>query len=221
MEMVWEWKSRWLQHGVGGAAMRANCLTLNTGWDPRPHWKIQERLPKGQEDFAEHSKNSRSQPCARGWGRKRRAGKTFWVKIIAYGLPCSSDGNESACSAGDPGLIPGLRRFPGEGNGNPLQYSCLENSMDRGTWRATVHRVAKSWTWLSHKGASSQGCGFSSGHVWMWELDYKESWASKNWCFWTVVLDKTLESSLDCKEIQPVHPKGCFLKQYSIRKLSR
>ena len=50
--------------------------------------------------------------------------------------------------------------------------------------------------------------GFSSGHVWMWELDYKESWAPKNWCFWTVVLEKTLESPLDCKEIQPVHPKG-------------
>ena len=55
---------------------------------------------------------------------------------------------------------------------------------------------------------SSQGYGFSSGHVWMWELDYKESWALKNWCFWTVVLEKTLESPLDCKEIQPVHPKG-------------
>ena len=50
--------------------------------------------------------------------------------------------------------------------------------------------------------------GFSSGHVWMWELDYKESWAPKNWCFWTVVLEKTLESPLDCTEIQPVHPKG-------------
>ena len=49
---------------------------------------------------------------------------------------------------------------------------------------------------------------FSSSHVWMWELDYKESWALKNWCFWTVVLEKTLESPLDCKEIQPVHPKG-------------
>ena len=47
-----------------------------------------------------------------------------------------------------------------------------------------------------------------SSHVWMWELDYKESWAPKNWCFWTVVLEKTLESCLDCKEIQPVHPKG-------------
>ena len=55
---------------------------------------------------------------------------------------------------------------------------------------------------------SSQGYGFSSSHVWMWDLDYKESWAQKNWCFWTVVLEKTLESPLDCKEIQPVHPKG-------------
>ena len=50
--------------------------------------------------------------------------------------------------------------------------------------------------------------GFSSGHVWMWELDYKESWVLKNWCFWTVVLEKALESPLDCKEIQPAHPKG-------------
>ena len=54
---------------------------------------------------------------------------------------------------------------------------------------------------------SSQSYGFSSSHVWMWELDCKESWALKNWCFWTVVLEKTLESPLDCKEIQPVHPK--------------
>ena len=54
---------------------------------------------------------------------------------------------------------------------------------------------------------SSQSYGFSSSHVWMWELDYKESWAPKNWCFWTVVLEKTLESPLDCTEIQPVHPK--------------
>ena len=51
-------------------------------------------------------------------------------------------------------------------------------------------------------------CDFSSSHLWMWESDYKESWALKNWCFWTVVLEKTLESPLDCKEIQPVHPKG-------------
>ena len=55
---------------------------------------------------------------------------------------------------------------------------------------------------------SSQGYGFSSGHVWMWELDCEESWVLKNWCFWTVVLEKTFESPLDCKEIQLVHPKG-------------
>ena len=60
---------------------------------------------------------------------------------------------------------------------------------------------------LPNKGPSSQGCGFSSGHVWMWELDCEEIWAPKNWCFWTVVLKKTHESSLDCKEVQPVHPK--------------
>ena len=59
-----------------------------------------------------------------------------------------------------------------------------------------------------NKGPSSQGYGFSSGHVWMWELDFEESRALKNWCFWTVLLEKTLESPLDCKEIQPVHPKG-------------
>jgi len=61
--------------------------------------------------------------------------------------------------------------------------------------------------YFANKGLSSQSYGFSSGHVWMWELDYKKSWAPKNWCFWTVVLEKTLESLLDCK-IQPVHPKG-------------
>ena len=55
---------------------------------------------------------------------------------------------------------------------------------------------------------SSEGYGFSSSHVWMWELDYKESWVPRNWCFWPVVLEKTLESPLDYKEIQPVHPKG-------------
>ena len=55
---------------------------------------------------------------------------------------------------------------------------------------------------------SSQSYGFSSRHVRMWELDHKESWAPKNWCFWTVVLEKTLESPLDCKEIQSAHPKG-------------
>ena len=61
--------------------------------------------------------------------------------------------------------------------------------------------------YFASKGLPGQGYGFSSGHGWMWELDYKESWVLKNWWFWTVVLEKTLESPLDCKEIQPVHPK--------------
>ena len=61
---------------------------------------------------------------------------------------------------------------------------------------------------IANKGQSRQSYGFSSSHVWMWELDYKESWAFKNWYFWTVVLEETLESPLDSKEIQSVHPKG-------------
>ena len=61
---------------------------------------------------------------------------------------------------------------------------------------------------FADKGPSSQGYGFSHSHVWMWELDHKESWGLKNWCFLTVMLEETLESSLDCKEIQPVHLKG-------------
>ena len=61
--------------------------------------------------------------------------------------------------------------------------------------------------YFANKGLSSRGYDFSSSHVWMWELDYKEKWVPKNWWLWTVVLEKTLESPLDCKEIQPVHPK--------------
>ena len=108
---------------------------------------------------------------------------------------------------------------------------------NREAWHAEIHGVTKSWTWLRHwtelnwtvswkktydqpgqhikkqrhyfanKGSSRQGYGFSSGHVWMLEWDCKESWGPENWCFWTVVLEKTLESSLDSKESQPVHPK--------------
>ena len=66
------------------------------------------------------------------------------------GLPYSSDGKESACSIGDPGSIPGSRRSPGEGNGNPLQYYCLENPTDRRTWQATVYGVTKGQTRLTH-----------------------------------------------------------------------
>ena len=70
-----------------------------------------------------------------------------------------------------------------------------------------IDSIKKSRHHFANKGLSSQSYGFSSSHVWMWELDYKESWAPKNWYFWTVVLEKTLESPLDCK-IKPVNPKG-------------
>ena len=79
-------------------------------------------------------------------------------------------------------------------------------------WKKTYDQprqhIKKQTHYFADKGLSSQSYGFSSSHVWMWELHYKESWVLKNWCFWTVVLEKTLESPLDCKEIQPVHPKG-------------
>jgi len=78
------------------------------------------------------------------------------------------------------------------------------------------HHIKKQRHYFVNKGPSSQGYGFSSSHVWMWELDYKESWVLKNWCFWTVVLEKTLESPLDFKEIhqsilKEISP-GCSLK---------
>ena len=79
---------------------------------------------------------------------------------------------------------------------------------DSWKWQLDNLRDTKQRHYFANKGLSSQGYSFSSGQVWMWELDYKESWALKNWCFWTVVLEKTLESPLECKKIHPVHPKG-------------
>ena len=119
--------------------------------------------------------------------------------------------------------------------------------MDREAWYAAVHEVAKNWTQLSdwteqnwtpwkksydkprqpikkqryyfsNKGPYSQSYGFSSSHVWMWELDYKEGWAPKNRCFRTVVLEKTPESPLDCKEIKLVNPKE-INPEYSLEAL--
>ena len=79
-------------------------------------------------------------------------------------------------------------------------------------WKKSVDQprqhIKKQRHYFVNKGPSSQDYGFPSSHVWMWELDYKESWAQKNWCFWTVLFKKTLESPLDCKELQPAHPKG-------------
>ena len=79
---------------------------------------------------------------------RQKPGLLIKTNVIP-GFPGGSASKESACNAGDLGVIPGLGRFPGEGNDNPLQYSCLDNPMDRGAWQATVHVFAKSHTWLS------------------------------------------------------------------------
>ena len=81
-------------------------------------------------------------------------------------------------------------------------------SLEEKLWPIARRHIKKQRHYFVHKDPFSQGYAFSSSHVWMWELDYKESWTQKNWWFWTVVLEKTLENPLDCKEIQPVHPKG-------------
>ena len=77
-----------------------------------------------------------------------------------------------------------------------------------GSYGQPRQHIKKQRHYFPNKGPSTQGYGFPSSHVRMWELDWKESWAPKNWCIWTVVLEKTLENPLDCKEIQPVNPKG-------------
>ena len=108
------------------------------------------------------------------------------------------------------------------GNSDRLYFSGLQNhckwwlqpwnlkTLD--PWKKSYDQprqhVKKQGHYFAKKGPCSQSYGFSSSHVWMLELDSKESWGLKNWCFWTVVLKKTLESPLDCKEIQPVNPKG-------------
>ena len=89
-----------------------------------------------------------------------------------------------------------------------LQPEVKRHLLLKENYDQTRQHIKKQRHYFANKGPSSQGYGFSSSYVWMWELDYKESWAPKNWCFWTVVLEKTLESPLDYKEIQPVHPKG-------------
>ena len=75
--------------------------------------------------------------------------------VLFWGFPGDSEGKKSACTAGDPGLTPGSGRSPGEGNGSPLQYSCLENPKDGGDWWAAVHGVAQSWTRLKRLSSSS------------------------------------------------------------------
>ena len=100
-------------------------------------------------------------------------------------------------------------------NENQSQEHCT-NSKEAGwvdsdlKWCSSRWRqhIKKPRCYFAYKCPSSQSSVFSSGHIWVWELNYKESWALTNWCFWTVMLEKTPESPLDSKEIQPVHPKG-------------
>ena len=80
---------------------------------------------------------------------KSRTRLSNFSYAVSWGFPVGSDSKESACNVEDLSSIPGLRRSPGVGNGNPLQYSCLENPMDRGAWQATVQRLEKSWTQMS------------------------------------------------------------------------
>ena len=114
-----------------------------------------------------------------------------------------------------------VNRWQNIGNSDRLCFLGLQNHcrwcsheikrhflLGREAYDQSTQHIKKQKHYLDNKGPLSQSYGFSSSHVGMWELDYKESWALKNWCFWTVVLEKTLESCLDCKEIQPVHPKG-------------
>ena len=149
-------------------------------------------------------------------GREYQSWRTKVLKAYCViNFPGGSGGKASAYNAGDLGSIPGSGRSPGEGNGNPLQYSCLENPMDGGTWLGYSpwgRKESNTTEWLhsltpwkesydqprqhikkkryhfANKGLSSQGYGFSSSHVWMWELDHKEIWVQKIdafelWCW--------------------------------------
>ena len=92
--------------------------------------------------------------------------------------------------------------------GAPKSLQMVTAAMKWLSYDQTTEHVRKQRHYFANKGLSSQSYGFSSNHVWMWELGYKESWALKNWCFWTVVLEETLENLSDCKEIKPVNPIG-------------
>ena len=104
-------------------------------------------------------------------------------------------------------VILGGSKITADGESSHEVKRCLLLGRKAMTNLDSIH-IKKQRHYFANKGPSSQSYNFSSSHVWMWESDYKESWALKNWCFWTVVLEKTLESPLDFKEIQPVHPKG-------------
>ena len=130
------------------------------------------------------------------------------------GLPYPSPGDLP-----DPGIQPASSALTGEffATEPPGKPPPRRLDISNFVYLNPIHRRHEILCWLLKMGDTRMGdpyhlqshaAGFSNSHVWMWELDYKESWALKKWCFWTVVLEKTLESLLDCKEIQPVNPNG-------------
>ena len=106
-----------------------------------------------------------------------------------------------------PSIFPSIRLFSNQSVGTE-SLSVKMFAPRKKSYDQSRQHIKKQRHYFANNGPSRQGYGFFSGLVWMWELDYKEGWGPKNWCFWTVMLEKTLESTLDCKEIQPVHPKG-------------
>ena len=129
-------KNNWLLRGkelsLGVGMQKRNIYNWNKRWEIKHIW---EKLMVPE-------------PRIILWGHCAFCFLFLHSYLVTLGFPGGSDGKESACSAGDMGLIPGSGRSPGEGNDNPLQYSCLENPMDGGAWQAIVHEIAKSGTWL-------------------------------------------------------------------------
>ena len=130
--------------------------------------------------------------------KDKRLMEASWWKGLAVG-------KSGSCSVGKAMLSKSLIQFSAEGWGLRPNYGRGNGSNGDLLHKDLRQHAEKQRHYFANKGPSSQGYGFSSSHACMWELGYKESWAPKNWCFWTVVLEKTLESPLDCKEIQPVH----------------
>ena len=124
------------------------------------------------------------------------------TKIMAFGLITSWQIDGETMEAATDFIFLGSKITADGDCNHEIKRHLLLGSYDQ-----PRQHIKKQRHYFVNRGPSSQGCGFSSGRVWMWELDCQESSVPKYWCFWTVVLEKTLESPLDCKEIQPVHPK--------------
>ena len=184
-----------------------------------PDWikhKLESRLP------GEISITSDMQMIPPLWQKAKRNWRAFWwkrksrvkktglklniqkTKIMTYG-PSTSWQTDGETMETVTDYILGGSKITADGDYSHEIKRCLLLGRKVMT---NLGNILKSRHYVADNSPSSQSYGFSSSSVWTWELDCKESWVPKNWCFWTVVLEKTLESPLDCKEIKPVHPKG-------------